>query len=850
MLSSPVLVSASTDDADAFVAAFLRQRLDDLAQGVQRPLEEYLQRFPGHATAIRAAWASATEPAANAPSAETPPIQALGDYRLVHRLGRGGQGDVWLAEDPRLGRQVAVKLLRSVVFASEAGLARFRREAQLAARLDHPGICSVFDVGEVGSVPYLVMRHVAGQPLDEAIPALVPAAGADRHARLVRVVTIVVAIAEALHAAHEAGVLHRDVKPQNVMLAANDQPVLLDFGLARLVGDDAVFTRTGETLGTPAYLAPELLAEAPERADRGVDVYGLGVLLFECLTGERPFEGPTLESLYRQILDGPPPDVRQRNPAVPRELATVCATAMHRDRALRYRTAGLFAADLRRWLDGVPILARPIGPLGHLVAWAKRRRALAATLLALFVTLGAGLAIALQLGQRANQLLGEWERLADLRRLEELVHEADTALWPAVPEKLPAMQVWLRRAHELAARLPAHRAALQRLTKELAEPDVDSGREWRHQQLQQLVLALERFVQQEPRAPTIASVLARQGHATALAAPAALEPWQQCAARVLANPAYSGLSLVPQLGLVPLGPDPSSTLEEFADQATGVVPERGGDGRLVLVDDAAVVFVLLPGGSFWMGAQTADPREPNHDPAASPFEQPPHQVALAPFLLAKHELTQAQWNAVMPDNPSNYAAGEDVGPITITGRHPVENVSWTMASQFAFRCGHELPTEAQWEYACRAGSSTPWSTGADVASLVGAANFADEGARAQMVEGWRFHPGLDDGYANHAPVGRFAANRFGLHDLHGNVQEWCREPAMPYTYPVAEGTGERHLPPDQQVADDDLARLRQVRGGGFGSLAHSLRSARRFGASPGTQQASLGFRPARALRTD
>ena len=850
MLSSEAFVSAPTDDADAFVAAFLRQRLDDLAQGVERPLEDYLQRFPGHAAAIRTAWASATEPAAKALSTEAPPIATLGDYRLVHRLGRGGQGDVWLAEDPRLRRQVAIKLLRSVVFASGDGLERFRREAQLAARLDHPGICSVFDVGEVGGVPYLVMRYVAGRPLAEAIPALVPATGADRQTRLCRVVTIVVAIGRALHTAHEAGVLHRDVKPQNVMLTASDQPVLLDFGLARWVSDDAVFTRTGEPLGTPAYLAPELLAAQPERADRGADVYGLGVLLFECLTGERPFEGPTLESLYRQILDGPQPDVGQRNPVVPRELAIVVATAMHRERTRRYRTAALFVDDLQRWLDGVPILARPIGPLGHLLAWAKRRRALAAALLALFVTLGTGLAIAVQLGQRANHLLGEWERLADHRRLEELVHEADTELWPAVPQKLPAMQAWLLRAHELAARLPAHQAALLLLKKELDEPDADSGRLWRHQQLEQLVVALEQFVQREPREPTIASVAARQARAMALATPAAVEPWRRCVARVLGNPAYQDLVLVPQPGIVPLGPDPASTLEEFADPATGVVPERGGDGRLVPTGDAAVVFVLLPGGSFLMGAQAADPRQPNHDPAANPFEQPPHLVQLAPFLLAKHELTQAQWSSVMADNPSNYAAGEQVGAVAITGRHPVENVSWTMASRFVFRCGYELPTEAQWEYACRAGSTTPWSTGMDVASLVGAANFADEGARAQMADGWRFHPGLDDGYANHAPVGRFTANRFGLHDLHGNVQEWCREPAMPYDYPVAARTGERHLPADQQVTEDDLGRLRQVRGGGFGSLAHLLRSARRFGASPGTQQASLGFRPARALRAE
>ena len=324
-------------------------------------------------------------------------------------------------------------------------------------------------------------------------------------------------------------------------------------------------------------------------------------------------------------------------------------------------------------------------------------------------------------------------------------------------------------------------------------------------------------------------------------AAAARASWRE-AVRAIADvqsaPAYRGARIAPQRGLVPLGADPRSGLWEFAELASGEVPERGPDGALVLDERSALVLVLVPGGRFRMGAQSFDPAGADYDPGALSAEGPPHEVELAPFFVAKHELTQAQWTRLAGANPSQYQDGmwgsREMGP-----RHPVENLTWAEAERTLARFGLALPTEAQWEYAARGGTTTPWSTGARAASLAGHANLNDRSADGlgspwNAPEGW-----LADGHAVHAPVGSFAPNPYGLHDAHGNVAEMCREPYASYYDPVlGDGTGAR---PGGEATE------RVARGGAFNLPATEARSAARFALGALSRTPYLGVRPVRPL---
>jgi len=319
-------------------------------------------------------------------------------------------------------------------------------------------------------------------------------------------------------------------------------------------------------------------------------------------------------------------------------------------------------------------------------------------------------------------------------------------------------------------------------------------------------------------------------------APEAQARWREA---IAASANSADLALAPELGLLPIGEDPDSRLLEFADLATGEPPARGPDGKLVLKEETGLVFVLLPGGTFRMGAQRVDPDGPNYDAKAEVNESPVRDIVLRPFFLSKYEMTQAQWERCTGMNPSTYNQTFAVGGQYLSGLHPVEQVAWNDATRVLSRLGLTLPTEAQWEYGARAGTSTPWWTGAEKESLRGAVNLRDAYAQAHgfaataTTETW-----LDDGFAMHAPVGSFRANAFGLHDTAGNVWEMCREPFGRYDLPVREGDGER--------IGTTLAG-RMIRGSSYFAGALAARASARFDVTPDYKDFSIGLRPARAL---
>jgi formylglycine-generating enzyme required for sulfatase activity len=322
--------------------------------------------------------------------------------------------------------------------------------------------------------------------------------------------------------------------------------------------------------------------------------------------------------------------------------------------------------------------------------------------------------------------------------------------------------------------------------------------------------------------------------------------WAAAIADIEKLAAYRGLRLQPQLDLVPLRRDPASGLWEFVHLRSGTagkaIPQRNPETRqLEITEDSGIVFVLLPAGTFDMGAQSADPAGANHDPAAAAEEQPCRRVDLAAFFLAKHEVTQAQWRRLSEGGePSAYKPGLRPGKTReITLTHPVENVSWQDCTELLRRQGLELPTEAQWEYACRAGTTTPWSAGVEPVTLAGCANLADRTAQTAGSQ-WPIEPGFDDGFVVHAPVGSFKPNAFGLFDMHGNVWEWCQDGSSTYESARREGDG-LHL--------DTKNESRVSRGGSFAFPANAARSANRFFDSAGTRDANLGLRAARRVRT-
>lgn len=319
------------------------------------------------------------------------PLRSIGRFELIARLGVGGFGTVWKARDPELDRIVALKIPRRGQLRAEE-IDFFFREARAAAQLRHPHIVAVYEIGREDDTVFIVSDFIRGVTLSDWMKTRRPSVR--ESAELCAIV------ADALDHAHQRGVVHRDLKPSNIMIDEQDQPRIMDFGLAKRESGEITMTCDGQILGTAAYMAPEQAEGRGHWIDRRADVYSLGVVLFQLATGELPYRGNFEVQLTSKLLDDAP-DPRKLNRFIPRDYATICLKCLEREVTRRYRDAAAVAAELRRFLRGEPIEARPLSRPARLWRWAKRKPALAAAAaLAGVVAVGGPVAALVIDGQR------------------------------------------------------------------------------------------------------------------------------------------------------------------------------------------------------------------------------------------------------------------------------------------------------------------------------------------------------------------------------------------------------------------------------------------------------------------
>jgi serine/threonine protein kinase/TolB-like protein/Tfp pilus assembly protein PilF len=306
---------------------------------------------------------------------ETPPVRIpthFGDYELQEEIGRGGQGVVYRARQKSLNRTVALKIIVLGHWATARHLKRFRLEAEAAASLNHPSIVPIHEIGERDGCCYFSMNLIEGGQLDEAVR---------REAISIRrAAELIAKLARTVHYAHEHGILHRDIKPGNILLGKEGEPHLTDFGLARLVETESTVTRTTEVLGTPSYMAPEQASGNNVALTSATDTYGLGAVLYHLLTGCPPFAGGTTYETVRLVLETDPRQPRLLNRKVDRDLSTICLKCLQKDPQHRYASALALAEDLERWLKHEPILARRTGLFARGKKWVRRKPAIAAVI--------------------------------------------------------------------------------------------------------------------------------------------------------------------------------------------------------------------------------------------------------------------------------------------------------------------------------------------------------------------------------------------------------------------------------------------------------------------------------------
>jgi WD40 repeat protein len=455
-----------TPEREQRLNAILAAYLEAAEAGRPPDRQQWLEQHPEFTAELRAfladrdRFARLAEPVRAAARPPGSRVRYFGDYELLGEVARGGMGIVYKARQVSLNRTVALKMILAGEFASAADVRRFHAEAEAAASLDHPNIVPLYEVGEHEGQHYFSMKFIDGQSLAAALGAARWGGGPGAAAKLVATV------ARAVHYAHQRGILHRDLKPGNILLDDRGQPHVTDFGLAKRVAADAHLTQSGAIVGTPSYMAPEQ-ARGQRGLSTAADTYSLGAILYQLLTGRPPFRAETPLDTVLQLLERPPERPRTLNPRIDGDLETVCLKCLQKEPQRRYGSAEALADDLERWLRGEPIQARPAGRAERVWRWCRRNPALAtaSTLAAVAVVAVTVLSVFYGLDRSAaaarltqtNERLGEEKRRAE-DALEGFHQQRRLSAGLALDRGLALCEqgdagrglLWLARALELA----------------------------------------------------------------------------------------------------------------------------------------------------------------------------------------------------------------------------------------------------------------------------------------------------------------------------------------------------------------------------------------------------------------
>ncbi len=720
------------------------------------------------------------------------PTRRLGPYVLLGELGRGGMGVVHHAWDERLARPVALKVVRG---GDQAALKRFQREAVAVARLRHPNIVGVHQVGEADGVTFLAMDLIPGVALSHRLLPDQPRLPIPDALRIAR------DVARAVEHAHDRGVLHRDIKPHNIMLDPDGKPWVLDFGLAKLRDAGERLTKTRALLGTVSYMPPEQAQTGAANVDARSDVYAIGATLYEMLAGRPPFIAASEIEVMVALLERAPERPSAFEPGCAGDAETISLRCIEKDPDRRYQSAGELADDLDRVLAGEPIDARSESPAERIQRLVRKN----ATVLGA----GAAVVVALAAVAFALSLASENRRLREAALASEANRDAPdrggegsatgpgageddpvdvatgsggatsdpgpiagddpgpggsggsgTATIPSAPDG-PELEVVPVPSSTRATRITVTgrvRGSASTVTVNGADAPVDDGH-----------FALE--VDLAPGANAI-EVVATDRHGERTTGEVAI-------------------TRIVDEKIAPV-PDDAWWEPDLAQRREAARLQR----PLWFENELGMRFTLIPPGTFTMGSR---PEEPGRDAGEAP-----HEVTITrAFYLGATEVTNAQLRRFRADHSSGSAQGHsldgDDQPAAMTWHDAVALCAWLNAREDGHHL-YRLPTEAEWEWAARAGEPGAWAWGDDVSLGRLHGNGNDEGSG----RGYAAYPG-DDGHRVAAPVGSYRPNRWGLHDVHGNAKEWCADLFGPYPAgPVVDPTGPR------------TGTARVTRGGGWG----------------------------------